>query len=194
VAAHGLSDGPEGLCDSWRRTIGDRAWVLCPRGREVSSGSFKYDSGPALAKEIDAGLAALRTRYPGYVDDGPVLYAGFSLGAILGVSVVSHDPKRFSRAVLIEGGEDKFASDAAAEFAHGGGQRVLFACGLKTRVEPAQRAADAIQRAGASARVVFGKPPDASQFMHSYDGPVAEEIRGQLDWLLEGDPRWTASP
>jgi pimeloyl-ACP methyl ester carboxylesterase len=194
IAAHGLWDPPEGLCDNWRWTVGDRAWVLCPRGRPVAGGTFKYDSGPALAKEIDAGLAALRARYPGYVDDGPVLYTGFSLGAILGVSIVAHDPKRFPRAVLIEGGEDKFASGAAAEFAHGGGQRVLFACGLKARVGPARHAAEALEHAGVSARVVFGRPPDAGEFMHWYNGPVAEEIRSQLDWLFEGDQRWTASP
>jgi hypothetical protein len=194
VAAHGLWDPPEGLCDDWRWTVGDRAWVLCPRGRPVAGGTFKYESAPELAREIDAGLAALRHRYAGYVDDGPVLYAGFSLGAILGVKVVAGAPDRYPRAVLIEGGEDRVDPGVAADYARGGVRRVLFACGLKARVAPAQRAADALEHAGVSARVVFGKPPDAGQFMHWYNGPVAEEIRAQLDWLLEGDPRWGPSP
>ena len=35
----------------------------------------------ALARELDAGLVALRAAYGPYVDEGPVVYAGFSLGA-----------------------------------------------------------------------------------------------------------------
>jgi hypothetical protein len=38
---------------------------------------------------------------------------------------------------------------------------------------------------------VLGKLPDAGEFIHWYNGPVAEEIRAQLEWLLEGDARWT---
>src|SRR5258708_1577019 len=106
VATHGIWDFPEGLCDNWRWIVGDRAWVLCPRGDSMPDKTFRYRSGPALASEIDAGVAALALRYPGYVDDGPMLYAGFSLGAILGAWVIAHDAARYPRAVLTEGGED----------------------------------------------------------------------------------------
>src|SRR5581483_1046515 len=79
VATHGLWDLPEGLCDNWRWIVHDRAWVLCPRGDAMPDKTFRYRSGPALAREIDAGLRALSARFPGYVDPGPVLYTGFSL-------------------------------------------------------------------------------------------------------------------
>jgi hypothetical protein len=67
---------------------------------------------------------------------------------------------------------------------------VLFACGLKPRVGPASRAARLLEREGVQARVVLGTLPDTGQFMHAYDGPVAEETKGQLQWLLADDERW----
>jgi hypothetical protein len=192
VAAHGLWDFPEGLCDNWRWIIGNRAWVLCPRGEpRRENETFRYRSGPALAREIEAGVEALEHRYPGYVDTGPRLYAGFSLGAILGASIIALDPARYPRAVLTEGGEDRFPETAAAAFARGGGQRVLFACGLKGRVQGATYAARRLARVGVPARVVLGKLPGKEQFIHWYNGPVADETKAQLDWLFEGDPRWT---
>jgi hypothetical protein len=192
VAAHGLWDLPEGLCDNWRWIVGDRAWVLCPRGEPGPKGkAFHYRSGPALADEIEAGVKALDERYPGYVDTGPRTYAGFSLGAILGAWIVAHDPARYPRAVLTEGGEDRFPEAAATAFARGGGQRVLFACGLRGRVDGATYAARRLERAGVPARVVLGKLPGKGQFIHWYNGPVADETKAQLDWLFEGDPRWS---
>ena len=190
VATHGLWDFPEGLCDNWRWIVGNRAWVVCPRGDPMPDKTFRYKNGPALAKEIDAGLRALEQSYPGYVDDGPMLYTGFSLGAILGVWIISHDPARYPRAVLIVGGEDRWSPLVAAQFVRDGGKRVLFACGLRVRVPGAHRAANVLDRAGASAHVVLGELPDSGQFIHWYNGPVAEETKAELDWLFEGDPRW----
>jgi hypothetical protein len=191
VATHGLWDFPEGLCDNWRWIVSDRAWVLCPRGEGRPNKSFHYRSGPELAREIEAGIRALDERYPGYVDTGPRLYSGFSLGAILGVWVVVHDPAHYPRAVLTEGGEDRFTGAAASEYARGGGERVLFACGLKFRVQPASRAAERLRHAGVPARVVLGQLPETGQFIHWYNGPVAAETKAQLDWLFEDDGRWS---
>ena len=190
VAAHGLWDPPEGLCDNWRWIVGSRAWVLCPRGEPMPDKTFRYRSGPALASEIDAGARALKERYPGYVDDVPMLFAGFSLGAILGAWVVVHDPARYPWAILTEGGEDRFNAANARAYARGGGRRVLFACGLAFRVATARRAARTLEVAGVGARVVLGRLPDAGEFIHWYNGPVAEETRAQLPWILEDDPRW----
>ncbi len=104
--------------------------------------------------------------------------------------MVARQPSRFPRAVLIEGGEDRWTPVLAQQYARGGGQRVLFACGLRSRVAGAERAAKALVRAGVDAHVVLAKLPDAGQFIHWYNGPVADETRAQEPWLLEGDPRW----
>src|SRR5947209_312381 len=93
VAAHGNYDRPEWQCEVWRGIVGDRAFVLCPRGRPRADSPspddvrFTYDGAASLAREVDAGLDALRARYGARVQDGPILYAGFSLGAILGVTL-----------------------------------------------------------------------------------------------------------
>ena len=190
VATHGMWDFPEGLCDDQRWIFRDRAWVVCPRGRPVPGGTFHYDSADALMREILADVAALSARYPGYVDERAMLYTGFSLGAILGATIVARDPGRFPRAVLIEGGEDRWTRASAAAYAHGGGQRVLLACGLRGRYLVATGTAAMLEQAGLGARAELGKLPDAGQFIHWYNGPIAELTRDALPWLLEGDPRW----
>lgn len=190
VATHGMWDFPEGLCDDQRSIFRDRAWVVCPRGRPMPDKTFRYDSADSLAREIDADVRALVARYPGYVDDGAMLYTGFSLGAILGVGVITRDPARFPRAVLIEGGEDRWTPGLAARYGKAGGRRVLFACGLRGRVPAARQAASILERAGVEAHVVLGKLPDAGQFIHWYNGPIADETLAATPWLFEGDPRW----
>lgn len=190
VATHGAWDGPDGLCDDQRWIFHDAAWVVCPRGRPAADKTFRYDGVDSLAHEIDADLRALAARYPGYVDEGAMLYTGFSLGAILGVGVVTRDPARFPRAVLIEGGEDRWTPALASRFARGGGRRVLFACGLRGRVPAAERAAAMLERAGVSSRAVLGKLPDTGQFIHWYNGPIADETKAAEPWLFDGDARW----
>src|SRR5260221_2021759 len=128
VATHGLWDFPEGLCDNWRWIVGDRAWVLCPRGDAMPDQTFRYRSGPALAKEIEAGLSALARRYPRYVDDGPGLYTGFSLGAILRADLIGHHPAPFPRPGLTEGGADQLSPSRVPPFAHRGAYRVPLSC------------------------------------------------------------------
>ena len=45
-------------------------------------------------------------------------------------------------------------------------------------------------KSGVEAKAVLGKLPGKGQFIHWYNGPVAEETRARLDWLFEGDSRW----
>jgi hypothetical protein len=190
VATHGMWDLPEGLCDDQRWIFRDRVWVVCPRGRPMPDKTFRYDGADALSREIDADVAALSARYPGYVDASAMLYTGFSLGSILGVTIITRDPSRFPRAVLIEGGEDKWTPALAERYARGGGRRVLLACGLRGRLPAAERAADRLRRAGVEAAAFLGKLPDTGEFIHWYNGPIADETRARRQWLFDGDPRW----
>ena len=191
VAAHGNYDRPEWQCGVWRGIVGDRAFVLCPRGiaRTDSPGPddvrFTFAGVEALAREIDAGLAALRARFGPHVAEGPMLYAGFSLGAILGVPFAARDPSRFPRAVLVEGGHDAWTAAVARGYRARGGRRVLFACGQPGCVVDAKPAAARLVKAGVETRTVLG--PGVG---HGYDGPVAAEVGRALDWLLDGDALW----
>ncbi|UQA56891.1 hypothetical protein [Polyangium aurulentum] len=186
IATHGNYDRPEWQCAVWREIVGDSAFVLCPRGvpRPDSPSAddirFTYGSNQALEREIDAALEALRERFAGYVDDSAPLYTGFSLGAIMGVSIAARAPSRYRRLVLIEGGHDKWTQETAKAFAAGGGERVLFVCSQSYCANDARRAAARLEKAGVATRVVRG--PEAG---HRYDGPIAAETKKALPWVVE---------
>ncbi len=191
IATHGNYDRPEWQCQVWREIVGDRAFVLCPRGTQRPDSPsaddirFTYGSNQSLEREVDAALAALAARFPDHVDAAQPVYTGFSLGAIMGVSIASRRPSTYPRAVLVEGGHDKWTPAAAKAFVEGGGRRVLFVCSQRWCAGDARLAASRLARAGAEVKVVQG--PDVG---HRYDGPTAETTKKALPWLLEGDGRW----
>jgi hypothetical protein len=190
LALHGNFDRPEWQCEVWRGITKARAFVVCPRGiprpdAPKSLDRWTYGKGTDVRAEIDAALAALQTRFPGYVAEGPILYAGFSLGAIHGVGIVASDAKRFPRAVLVEGGHDGWNPARAKSFAAAGGKRVLFACGQRACKMEAATARKNLERAGVATELV-----DGGEVGHTYDGPVAAEITRVFAWLVAGDPRF----
>ncbi|WP_438018053.1 hypothetical protein WMF18_02770 [Sorangium sp. So ce315] len=191
IASHGNYDRPEWQCEVWRGIAGGDVFILCPRGvarsdsPSASDVRFTYESNARLEREIDAGLAALRARFPEHVDPGPALYTGFSLGAIMGSAIAARRAALFPRLVLVEGGHDRWTSATAKAFADGGGQRVLFVCAQAGCGAAAAAAAARLEKAGVQTRVVRSKEAG-----HRYDGPVAEETQRALGWVLAGDPRW----
>ncbi len=193
LALHGNYDRPEWQCETWGSILATRslsAFVLCTRGvKRPDSPSptdirFTYASGASMKAELEAARAALIARWPAFVDDGPAVYTGFSLGAIYGVPWILEDPARTPRVVLTEGGHDPWTGPTIAKFAKKGGLRVLFACGQSSCVHTANPIAAAIGKA-VGAKVVHGK-----NVGHGYDGAVADAIAEQLDWLVEGDERF----
>jgi predicted esterase len=182
VVAHGNRDDPGGHCGYWREKVGDRGFILCPRGVARADGQG-FTHGKELASEIDAGLAALRGRYGFLVDPGPMIYAGYSQGAYLGSAVVMRSPARFSRVVLIEGngGWNEQA------FAKGGGQRVLFACGQASCLKGAEPIVARFERANVASKVVYS--PGAG---HTLGGEVEKSVKAEWSWLVAGDPRWSS--
>jgi predicted esterase len=194
VAAHGAGDRPEWQCHVWRRIVGDRAFVLCPRGFPTNpyvpseeTGYF-YTTHHALGREITLALGALAARFGDHVDLEAPAYAGFSQGAIMGAILLPGHPARFSRAALIEGGYGLFHEwniPVAQAFRRRGGQRVLLACGRPRCVEQARVSAGYMRRTGLEARVLY-----AAGAGHSYGGVMEEEVRKAFAWLTEGDPRW----
>lgn len=194
LATHGNYDHPDWQCSTWRGIVGPRGFVVCPRGvgRPDSPSRddprFTYASNAHLEKEIEATLAALRARFAGYVGEGPIVYTGFSLGAIMGVAIAARaaHPGRYESMVLVEGGHDRWKPESAAAFAKAGGKRVLFACGQASCLLEAKRAAAHLERAGVATKIVGVK--DAS---HSYGGKVADEVKAAWPFIDGGA---TASP
>jgi len=118
------------------------------------------------------------------VDDGPVVFTGFSLGAILGRYIVKDAPERFPRVVFTEGG-NKGWDWLARAYQKGGGQRVLFACGQAACMAMSKAATRYAKSVELPARVANGGKPG-----HTYDGPVADAIQRNWAWLLAGDERF----
>ena len=190
VAVHGNYNRPDTLCEAWRPVFG-AAFVLCPRGvprpdsPSLADQRYTFDNTKALGDEIDRALVALRSRFGAHVDTGSLVYAGFSLGAIMGVFVTAHSPGLFPRVILVEGGTDRYVPDVLDAFAKGGGRRVLFVCAQPDCATDAPFTIARLEAAGVKAECVIGPP-----IGHRYDGAIAETIQGALPWVLDGDARF----
>jgi len=190
IAAHGSYDQPEWNCEVFAQVLSGRGVVLCPRGKlrwdtpaEPAMLRFYFPSvGGWLRREIDAAVTALTTNAPQRVAPAPIVYIGFSQGAILGAPIVIEDPRRFPRVILVEGGHDAWTAEGARRYARGGGERVLFACGRASCRASAERAAAQLKAAGVHTRVVY-----AADQGHTYDGGVQAAIAASLPWLLSND-------
>ncbi len=155
-------------------------------GKVVQSG-FRPTEVPEVEREIDAAVAALRKTFPKHVASGPALYIGFSRGAFLGASLIAKTPAKYPRAILIEGGQSAWTDASAAAYAKGGGKRVLFACGQPSCVAESDPAVQLLTRANVTTRVVHGEGEG-----HGYTGPVKEQLRQALAWVVDGDAAWKA--
>jgi pimeloyl-ACP methyl ester carboxylesterase len=194
VVTHGAGGRPEPHCAFWRALIGARGFLLCPRGAlldsfaEPSEQGFFYRDHRALAREVNAAMAALRARFGGHLDERAPIYAGFSQGATMGALAFVQRPAVFARLVLIEGGvgeSDEWTVRGARAFREGDGDRVLFACGRPSCLVAARRSLTYLDKAGVAGRAVHGAGAG-----HTYGGAVEEAVKGALPWIFEGDPRW----
>jgi predicted esterase len=177
-------NGGQGLL-AWLGLPGDFAPEPDPNASAVVQSGFRPTEVPEIEREIDTAIAALRAIFPKYVASGPAVYAGFSRGAFLGASLIAKNPSKYQRAIMIEGGQSAWTDATAAQFAKGGGKRVLFACGQPSCVAEAQPASQLLSRASVTTRIVHGEGEG-----HGYKGPVKEQIRAALSWVVEGDASW----
>ncbi|MFO0612687.1 MAG: hypothetical protein U0414_08880 [Polyangiaceae bacterium] len=191
VAAHGNFDKPEWQCEIWSTVFQEKAFVLCPRGKEAANSPrgdtrYTYSDHVSLEKEIDAGVAALRaSSFAPWLAPDPPLYAGFSLGSIMGVGLASRRAKDFPNLVLVEGGLDRMTDVLLRAFVRDGGKRMMLVCAQAGCAGPAQLLAQRLDHYGGVGRVV-----DAGNVGHRYDGPVADAVAAALPSFLTGDPLW----
>jgi dienelactone hydrolase len=184
LALHGNFDRPEWQCEVWRRITAGQVFVLCPRGiarRDVPKELDRWEWG-SLAKtksEIVAALAALRSRYPEHVKSGPIVFTGFSLGAILGARLIQDPELGVGAAVLTEGGYQGWTL-AKAKALRPSLRRLLFACG-QTECKNAYRyqLEGLFQKAELPATVVADVKAG-----HTYDDPVAALIATEWPGLV----------
>ncbi len=189
VVLHGNYDRPEWACASWAEIVGDRAFLLCPRGARrrdapASEDRWTYrDGADGVIEEVRAARAALVAREGDRVMDGPDVYVGFSLGAHITAELASRrgGPRRIQ---LVEGGRALLdRSDTRRRFARAGG-RMAIVCGQPSCDSRARRAAEAIERDGGEAQARF------VDVGHTRDPRMTPLIRETFDWLVQGDPRF----
>jgi dienelactone hydrolase len=180
LALHGNFDRPEWQCEVWRRITQGSVFVLCPRGiprTDVPKSEDRWEWG-SVAKtkaELVAGLAALRARYPDYVESGPVVFTGFSLGAILGARLLQDPELDVGAAVLIEGGYAGWSA-AKVKALKPRLRRILFGCGQSECRNAYRYQLERLFTAqGVSAAVVADVKAG-----HTYDDPVAALV--QAEW------------
>jgi len=182
IALHGSADRPEWACAALRSIAGPGPFVLCPRGRAradfpVDDPRYTFGSSDDTARELRVALAELKRRFKVYVASGPVVFAGFELGADQVGMIAGQEPSFFSRLLLIEPSPASWPSSQAALFGRTGGQRVLFAFGPAHRDELALRAV-LTSRGGAESKAVFlGEGPVTLE-------PATRRVLGQnWSWL-----------
>lgn len=194
LAVHGNGDRAEWQCEVWAGIFRRTAFVLCPAGKlggESSPGDPRYtfSHDMMLEREIDAGLAALRasTFAPWLRPEKPV-YAGFSLGAMMGITIASRRAADFPTLILVEGGLEKLTDPQLARFVASGGDRILFACSEgKACADASKLFADLLTSHGGHGMAVYAGPVG-----HRYDGPVADAVAAALPSFLGADAYWKA--
>lgn len=195
LALHGNYDRPEWQCEVWRAITGGFPWVLCPRGvprsdAPKSEDRWTYTTAAKVGDEVRAALAALAGGFPKHVDAEAPIFTGFSLGAILGVHLLSGDALPLVRsAVLIEGGYGGWHVPRIKAFAAKGGVRVLFACGQSACRHASKQTGQLMQKHGVSVDVASG-----GDIGHTYGEAVADAIQTRWTWVTEIDPRFAPPP
>jgi predicted esterase len=186
IATHGAGDTPTQMCELWRAILGDRGIVLCPAGprmRAHEEGRY-YPDHHALERITFAALSALHDRYVDTADTERAVYTGYSQGATMGALMIPPYGGQCPLLVLVEGGFGDWSMERATTFQKSGGTRALFVCGRQHCKDGAERSAAWLRSAGVPAHVVA----------HVGEGHVIRValVAGpELDWLLQGDPRWT---
>ncbi len=184
LALHGNFDRPEWQCEVWRRITRAGVWVLCPRGiprRDVPASYDRWEWGSIAQtkRELVAAIQALRDRYPEKVHSGPLVFTGFSLGAILGARLIQDPELGFGAAVLVEGGYQGWTV-AKAKSLVPGLRALLFGCGQsECRNAYRYQLGSLFEKAGVPVTMVADVKAG-----HTYDDPVAALIAAEWPALL----------
>ena len=187
LGVHGASDTPEAACAAWSDAVAAWAFVVCPRG-VIWHGHLVWGAPSMLAERADRALAAVRARYGQHVDDGPVVYGGFSQGATLAPRVVALRPGLYTTAILVEAGHTEFDAGAAVDHLRAGGvARVVVSCSSRPCVALAER----IQRRAAGSAIAITLNDGGIGRGHYFDALMSRTLGRTMARVLEDDPRWS---
>jgi len=188
VAVHGAGDRPDWACGGWRLGVESYAFVVCPMGLPMGHDRYGWGNTQSIAAATERALAQVKTRFASYLDDGPMIYAGFSQGAMLADKFLVEHAAQFPVAVLAEGGYEFLKGAAFARKYHdAGGRRLMILCGTAGCMATAKRAKVTAEREGLE--VIVSGDPTAG---HNLNKPMQDAI--QRDWqkLVAGLAGWAS--
>ena len=114
VYLHGRGSNPEDDCRKWAKVATQFGWVLCPQGPDDRGGGARaWDNNAVLGQEIvGKSLAALHAKYRGRVKTRGNVLIGFSEGAFIAMQLGIHEPKTWSRWLILAANDQYWWGDA----------------------------------------------------------------------------------
>jgi hypothetical protein len=189
VGVHGAGDRPDWSCSEWKAVTADWAFVVCPQATSRhpnDASTFVWGSAAAIAAQADRAVAALRARYGAWVDDGPLIYGGWSQGATLASQVIAARPGVYDRVALVEVGHTPLdANVVAASFARAGVRRTVVSCSSSKCRTFAHDFTNAARRVRLPSQVA-----DVGNRGHWFDEPVFRALGPKVAWMGEDEQRF----
>jgi predicted esterase len=110
---HGRGGNPAEDCRKWARVGTQFGWVVCPQGPEdQGNGARSWNNSVPAGQEImNATLHALHDKYKGKVQTRNNVLIGFSEGAFIAMQVGLHDPKTWSRWLILAANDQYWWGD-----------------------------------------------------------------------------------
>jgi hypothetical protein len=187
VALHGGSERPERACEAWRAVVDGYAFVVCPRGFGGNERRLGWRGAEDASARIARAVTATKKAFAAWVNDAPTfVLAGFSMGASQVALLAGRSPQTYRRLAIGDAAHDpRSALTFSKTWSGGGGERVVFFC-TTSGCEPSMRAAARnVARDGARARLNV-----APTQRHAFSDRVAESLRRDWRWLVEGVEGW----
>lgn len=188
VGVHGAGDRADWSCSEWQAVTAGWAFVVCPEGvpHPAYANTFVWGSADAIAKSADKAVRALRASYGAWIDDGPLVYGGWSQGATLAGQVIASRPGTYDRAVLVEVGHTAIdANQVAAGMVAGGVRRAVVSCSSWPCRTFAQSFEGAARRRNLPVRT-----NDVGLRGHWFDEPVVRTLGPKFVWMVEEERRF----
>ncbi|MDF2697635.1 MAG: hypothetical protein K0S65_6018 [Labilithrix sp.] len=189
VGVHGAGDRPDWSCSEWKAVTADWAFVVCPQAASphpADKNTFVWGSAAAIAAQADRAVAALRARYGAWIDDGPLVYGGWSQGATLAADVVAARPGTYDRVALVEVGHTPLdATTVASIFARTGVRRAVVSCSSSKCRSFAHDFTTAARRVRLPSQTA-----DVGNRGHWFDEPVFRALGPKVAWMVEDERRY----
>lgn len=189
VGVHGAGDRADWSCSEWKAVTADWAFVVCPQARSphpADRNAFVWGSSEAIASQAERAVAALRARYGAWMDDGPLVYGGWSQGGTLAAQVVAARPGVYDRVVLVEVGHTPLDPNAVvATFAASGVRRAVVCCSSAKCRSFAKSFEQAANRRRLPVRLI-----DVGNRGHWFDEPVFRALGPKVAWLMDDEQRF----